>query len=143
MPSIGTLSTYKTPSGEGIRVDDGFEEGMTVPMFYDPMISKLITYGKTREEAIQLMIDAINGYKVQGVATTLSFGKFVCEHKAFTSGNFDTHFVENHYSPKALNAKYVEEEHIAALVGLQLYLEDKDKIKVPKATAANWKQNRS
>lgn len=143
MPSIGTLSTYKTPSGEGIRVDDGFEEGMTVPMFYDPMISKLITYGKTREEAIQLMIDAINGYKVQGVATTLSFGKFVCEHEAFTSGNFDTHFVENHYSPKALNAKYVEEEHIAALVGLQLYLEDKDKIKVPKATAVNWKQNRS
>jgi propionyl-CoA carboxylase alpha chain len=143
MPSIGTLSTYKTPSGEGIRVDDGFEEGMTVPMFYDPMISKLITYGKTREEAIRLMIDAINDYKVEGVATTLSFGKFVCEHEAFTSGNFDTHFVKNHYSANVLKAKYAEEEHIAALVGLQLYLEHKDKIKVPKATSENWKQNRS
>ncbi len=143
MPSIGTLSTYRTPSGEGIRVDDGFEEGMTVPMFYDPMISKLITYGKTREEAIRLMIDAINDYKVEGVATTLSFGKFVCEHEAFTSGKFDTHFVKNHYSPKALKAKYTEEEHIAALVGLQFYLEHKDKIKVPKETAATWKQNRS
>ncbi len=143
MPSIGTLSTYKTPSGKGIRVDDGFEEGMTVPMFYDPMISKLITYGKTREEAIRLMIDAINGYTVEGVATTLSFGKFVCEHEAFTSGNFDTHFVKNHYSPQALKSKYAEEEHIAALVGLQLYLEYKDKIKVPQAITTNWKQNRS
>jgi propionyl-CoA carboxylase alpha chain len=143
MPSIGTLYTYKTPSGEGIRVDDGFEEGMTVPMFYDPMISKLITYGKTRGEAIRLMIDAINDYKVEGVATTLSFGKFVCEHKAFTSGKFDTHFVKNHYSPTALKAKYTEEEHIAALVGLQLYLEHKGKIKVPNATAVTWKQNRS
>jgi acetyl-CoA carboxylase biotin carboxylase subunit len=143
MPSIGTLSTYKTPSGEGIRVDDGFEEGMTVPMFYDPMISKLITYGKTRGEAIRLMIDAINDYKVEGVATTLSFGKFVCEHKAFTSGKFDTHFVKNHYSPTALKAKYTEEEHIAALVGLQFYLEHKGKIKVPNATAVTWKQNRS
>jgi len=143
MPSIGTLSTYITPSGKGIRVDDGFEEGMTVPMFYDPMISKLITYGKTRNEAIRLMIDAINDYKVEGVATTLSFGKFVCEHEAFTSGNFDTHFIKNHYSPEAVKAKYAEEEQIAALVGLQLYLEHKDKIKVPKATVANWKQNRS
>jgi propionyl-CoA carboxylase alpha chain len=143
MPSIGTLYTYKTPSGEGIRVDDGFEEGMTVPMFYDPMISKLITYGKTRGEAIRLMIDAINDYKVEGVATTLSFGKFVCEHKAFTSGKFDTHFVKNHYSPTALKAKYTEEEHIAALVGLQFYLEHKGKIKVPNATAVTWKQNRS
>jgi len=52
MPSIGTLSTYKTPVGEGIRVDDGFEEGMEVPIYYDPMISKLITYGKDRAEAI-------------------------------------------------------------------------------------------
>ncbi len=143
MPSIGTLSTYKTPTGKGIRVDDGFEEGMTVPMFYDPMIAKLITYGKTRDEAIQLMITAINDYKVEGVATTLSFGKFVCEHDAFTSGNFNTHFVKNHYNPEELKAKYTEEEHIAALVGLQLYLKDKDMLKVPKRAAVDWKKNRS
>ena len=138
MPSIGTLSTYKTPSGEGIRVDDGFEEGMTVSMYYDPMISKLITYGKTREEAIQLMVQAIDGYQVEGVETTLSFGKFVCEHDAFKSGDFDTHFVKNHYSPEALTAKYDEEKKIAAMVGLQLYLEQKEKLKVPTAKSQDW-----
>ncbi|MGB5372109.1 MAG: acetyl-CoA carboxylase biotin carboxylase subunit, partial [Flavobacteriaceae bacterium] len=80
MPSIGTLSTYRRPEGAGIRLDDGFEQGMVVPIYYDPMLSKLITYGKNREEAIQRMIEAIGQYKIEGVATTLAFGKFVCEH---------------------------------------------------------------
>ena len=143
MPSIGILSTYKTPTGEGIRVDDGFEEGMIVPMYYDPMLAKLITYGKTREEAIQLMVQAIDDYRIEGVATTLSFGKFVCEHEAFISGNFDTHFVQHHYSPEALTAKYEEEKKIAAMVGLQLYLDQKASLKVPMAASQDWKQNRS
>lgn len=143
MPSIGTLSTYKTPVGEGIRVDDGFEEGMEVPIYYDPMISKLITYGKNREEAIQLMIKAIDGYKVEGVATTLSFGKFVCEHEAFTSGNFDTHFVKNYYSPELLEKQYAEERRIAALVALKLYLENDKIVKIPTKVSSNWKKSRT
>ncbi|WP_423996917.1 acetyl-CoA carboxylase biotin carboxylase subunit [Maribacter sp. IgM3_T14_3] len=143
MPSIGTLSTYKTPVGEGIRVDDGFEEGMEVPIYYDPMISKLITYGKNREEAIQLMIKAIDGYKVEGVATTLSFGKFVCEHEAFTSGNFDTHFVKNYYSPEHLEKQYAEEKRIAALVALKLYLENDKIVKIPTKVSSNWKKSRA
>ncbi|APQ17584.1 acetyl-CoA carboxylase biotin carboxylase subunit [Maribacter hydrothermalis] len=143
MPSIGTLSTYKTPVGEGIRVDDGFEEGMEVPIYYDPMISKLITYGKNREEAIQLMIKAIDNYKVEGVATTLSFGKFVCEHEAFTSGNFDTHFVKNYYSPEHLEKQYAEERRIAALVALKLYLENDKIVKIPTKISSNWQKNRA
>lgn len=142
IPSIGTLSTYKTPVGDGIRVDDGFEEGMEVPIYYDPMLSKLITYGKTREEAIQLMITAINNYKVEGVATTLSFGKFVCEHEAFTSGNFDTHFVKNYYSPELLEKQYAEERRIAALVALKLYLENDKTLKMPTKVASNWQKSR-
>ena len=143
MPSIGTLSTYKTPVGEGIRVDDGFEEGMEVPIYYDPMISKLITYGKNREEAIQLMIKAIDDYKVEGVATTLSFGKFVCEHEAFRSGNFDTHFVKNYYSPELLEKQYAEERRIAALVALKLYLENDKTLKIPTKVSSNWKKSRA
>ncbi|HAF78713.1 MAG TPA: acetyl-CoA carboxylase biotin carboxylase subunit [Maribacter sp.] len=142
MPSIGTLSTYKVPVGEGIRVDDGFEEGMEVPIYYDPMLSKLITYGKTREEAIQLMIKAIENYKVEGVATTLSFGKFVCEHEAFTSGNFDTHFVKNYYSPEHLEMQYAEERRIAALVALKLYRENEKVLKVPSKNSSNWQKSR-
>ncbi len=142
MPSIGTLSTYTKPEGEGIRLDDGFEEGMEVPIYYDPMLSKLITYGKTREEAIQLMIKAIDDYKIEGVSTTLSFGKFVCEHEAFRSGDFDTHFVKNYYSPEKITTQYETEKEIAALVGLKLYLADKEKIKKPETTESNWQINR-
>lgn len=131
LPSVGNLSTYKIPVGNGIRVDNGFEEGMDIPIYYDPMLSKLITYGKTREEAIQLMIDAIDNYKIEGVFTTLPFGKFVCEHEAFRTGNFDTHFVKNYYTPKLLQKGLDQEAKIAALVGLTLYLEDQKKIRVP------------
>jgi propionyl-CoA carboxylase alpha chain len=143
-PSIGTLTTYQLPSGEGIRVDNGFEEGMEIPIYYDPMISKLITYGKNREEAIQLMITAIENYKVEGIATTLPFGKFVCEHEAFRSGEFDTHFVKNYYSPDQLQQQYNEERRIAALVGLQLLLDDQKIVKSPDVISANWeKRNKS
>lgn len=123
-PSIGVLETYQHPVGENIRVDDGFEEGMEIPIYYDPMISKLITYGNTREEAIELMKQAISNYKVKGIETTLPFGKFVCEHEAFTSGNFDTHFVKKYYTPELLEAGYEKEAKIAAQVALQQYLKE-------------------
>jgi acetyl-CoA carboxylase biotin carboxylase subunit len=129
LPSVGNLSTYQIPTGTGIRVDDGFEEGMDIPIYYDPMLSKLITYGNTRDEAIQLMIEAIDKYKIEGVKTTLPFGKFVCEHEAFRSGNFDTHFVQNYYSPEKLKIKHEEEAKIAALIGLKIYLEDQKVLK--------------
>ena len=143
MPSIGTLTTYKAPTGEGIRVDDGFEEGMEVPIYYDPMLSKLITYGKNREEAIQLMIEAIDQYKVEGVATTLPFGKYVCGHEAFISGNFDTHFVKKYYTPEQLEAQYAEERKVAALLSLKLYLENKKRLKIPNAPISEWQKNRA
>jgi len=142
LPSVGTLEKYTRPVGEQIRLDDGYEEGMDIPIYYDPMIAKLITYGKTREEASQIMLKAIEGYEIEGVATTLSFGKFVFEHKAFISGNFDTHFVKNYYSPEQLQKDQLEEKEIAAALGLQLYLEDKKQLKVPNVEESNWKKNR-
>jgi len=141
LPSIGNLSTYQVPEGEGIRTDDGFEEGMDIPIYYDPMIAKLITYGKNRTEAIQKMIEAISNYKIEGVQTTLPFGKFVCEHDAFRSGNFDTHFVKNYYAPEKLKAQQRAEAKIAALLGLKIYLENKKQLKVIDVKESNW-QNR-
>lgn len=131
LPSVGTLETYKLPTGEGVRVDNGFEEGMDVPIYYDPMLSKLITYGKNREEAIQLMIKAIEDYHIEGVQTTLPFGKYVCEHEAFRSGNFDTHFVKNYYSPEALKESTEEEAKIAAIMALKQYKEDQKLLRTP------------
>ena len=86
LPSIGTLTKYIKPGGEGIRVDDGYEEGMAIPVYYDPMIAKLVTHGKDRTDAIQKMKAAIKEYKIEGVATTLPFGKFVFEHRSFFVG---------------------------------------------------------
>ncbi|MRI00702.1 acetyl-CoA carboxylase biotin carboxylase subunit [Kriegella sp. EG-1] len=142
MPSIGVLSTYKKPVGAGIRVDDGFEEDMEVPIYYDPMLSKLISYGKNREEAIQLMIEAIELYEVEGVATTLAFGKFVCEHEAFKSGDFDTHFVKHHFSQEKMQEHKAEEQKVAAMVGLKLLLENSKNLKLPIANDSNWHKNR-
>ena len=131
LPSVGTLETYKLPIGKGIRVDNGFEEGMEIPIYYDPMLSKLITYGKTRNEAIQLMLHAIENYHIEGVQTTLPFGKFVCEHEAFVSGNFDTHFVKNYYSPEKLLEQQKVEAEIAALIALKQYIEDQQLLRLP------------
>ena len=131
LPNVGFLSTYKLPEGEGIRVDNGIEEGMDVPIYYDPMLSKLVTYGKTREESIELMIKAIDNYHVEGVATTLPFGKFVMEHEAFRSGDFDTGFVKSYYNPEKMKANLDIEAEIAAMIALKQYISDKQILRLP------------
>ena len=104
---------------------------MDIPIYYDPMLSKLITYGSTRLEAIQLMIKAIDNYHVEGVKTTLPFGKYVCENNAFRSGNFDTHFVKNYYSPEALKAETENEAKIAALIAVKHYIKNQKLLRLP------------
>ncbi|MFV5697623.1 acetyl-CoA carboxylase biotin carboxylase subunit [Flavobacterium sp. ZT3R17] len=131
LPSVGHLDVYQLPVGEGIRVDNGFEQGMDIPIYYDPMLAKLITYGETREEAIQVMLKAIEGYQVEGVQTTLPFGKFVFEHEAFRSGKFDTHFVKNYYNADVLKNQMAQEAEIAALVALKQYFEDQKIVRLP------------
>jgi propionyl-CoA carboxylase alpha chain len=131
LPSVGNLETYQLPVGEGIRVDNGFREGMDIPIYYDPMLSKLITYGKTREEAIELMLDAIQNYKVKGVQTTLPFGSFVFAHEAFRTGNFDTHFVKNYYAPEMIKEQTANEAEVAAMIALYQFLEDKKIVRLP------------
>ncbi len=119
LPDIGTLKTYRTPKGNGVRVDDGFEEGMEIPIYYDPMIAKLITFGKDRNEAIARMIRAIDEYQITGIQTTLGFGKFVMQHEVFTSGNFDTHFVNKYFKPEFLKKNLPEEAFIAAIAAVR------------------------
>ena len=131
LPSVGHLDVYQLPVGEGIRVDNGFEQGMDIPIYYDPMLAKLITYGETREEAIQIMIKAIENYHVEGVQTTLPFGKFVFEHEAFRSGKFDTHFVKNYYNADVLKKQMAKEAEIAALVAMKQYFEDQKIVRLP------------
>lgn len=144
LPDIGTLQTYKTPKGNGVRVDDGFEQGMEIPIYYDPMIAKLITYGKDREEAIERMIRAIDEYEITGIQTTLSFGKFVMQHEAFRSGNFDTHFVSKNFNADSLKIDNEDEALIAAIFGA-IYLKKQvtsTKSVLNEQIESNWRKNR-
>ncbi|UII25308.1 acetyl-CoA carboxylase biotin carboxylase subunit [Fulvivirga maritima] len=116
LPDIGKLKLYKRPQGPGVRVDDGFEEGMQIPIHYDPMIAKLITFDEDRNKATSRMIRAINEYEISGIETTLEFCKYVLQHEAFVSGNFDTKFVEKYFSAdKLANTSSKKEEEIAAV----------------------------
>ena len=123
-PDIGTLDRYRIPAGRHIRVDDAFEEGMEIPIYYDPMIAKLVVLGKTREEAIDRCIAAIDNYQISGVKTTLDFGKFVLKHPAFRSGNFDTNFVKMHFSDPALLKDAMQEEERALVYALDTIWQD-------------------
>lgn len=144
LPDIGTLLTYKTPQGYGVRVDDSFEEGMAIPIHYDPMIAKLITFGKTREEAIHRMIRAIDDYRISGIETTLTFGKFAMQHEAFVSGNFDTKFIDKYFKPELLPVRIADEAFVALAAGM-LYKQER-KASAPIVESArsesSWKQNR-
>jgi len=110
-PDIGTLNRYRIPSGNYVRVDDAFLEGMDIPIYYDPMIAKLVIWGENREQAIDRAIDAIDNYQISGVKTTLDFGKYVLKHPAFRSGDFDTNFVKHYFQdPTIMHEAMMEEE---------------------------------
>lgn len=121
LPDTGTLNTYIVPQGPGVRVDDGYEQGMEIPIYYDPMISKLITYGANREQARLRMIRAINEYQISGVATTLDFCDFALKHDAFISGNFDTKFVDKYFTPESLNDNSIEKEELAIALAAHVF----------------------
>lgn len=111
-PDIGTLKRYGKPQAEYIRIDDAFEEGMEIPIYYDPMIAKLVTYGKDRVQAMDRMIKAIDEFQISGLKTTLDFGKYVMQHEAFRSGDFDTNFVKHYFSdPAVMKESQKDEAH--------------------------------
>ncbi|MDZ4681278.1 MAG: acetyl-CoA carboxylase biotin carboxylase subunit [Saprospiraceae bacterium] len=142
LPSIGKLERYRRPTGDGVRVDDGYEEGMDIPIYYDPMIAKLATWGPTRDVAIRRMKDAIAAYEIKGPATTLPFGYFVCGHDAFISGNFDTNFVKRYFTPDLLKSADEETAQIAAVIALKAYERESERLKIPSSLYSRWRNKR-
>ncbi|MEZ5046769.1 MAG: acetyl-CoA carboxylase biotin carboxylase subunit [Chitinophagaceae bacterium] len=124
MPDMGTLKVYDRPQAEWIRIDDGYEQGLEIPIYYDPMIGKLIVWGATRDEAIARMDEAILKFKIIGIETTLSFGKWAIHQEAFTKRNYDTHFIANYFSTDALSHTNEEEKELAALSAYFIYKEE-------------------
>ncbi|MHB1920941.1 MAG: acetyl-CoA carboxylase biotin carboxylase subunit [Chitinophagaceae bacterium] len=120
LPETGHLDLYIRPQGIGVRVDDGYEQGQNIPVYYDSMIAKLVVWGKDRSEAIERMIRAIDEFQITGVKTTLPFGRWAFHHPAFISGNLDTHFIEKYFSPEQMEQPRKEDERVAAMLALEL-----------------------
>ena len=145
-PDIGNLKRYRIPSGRSVRVDDAFVEGMDIPIYYDPMIAKLVVWGKTREEAINRTIKAIDEYQISGLKTTLDFGKFVLKHEAFRSGNFDTNFIKHYFEDPTIMHTAMEEELDALQHGInQIWdsIKERDKKEfASREISSSWKNAR-
>ena len=115
LPNVGTVETYKVPQGSGIRVDDCMESGMEIPIYYDNMLAKLIVWAPNRLDAIARMRRAISEYVITGIETTLMFGDFVMTHPAFIEGKFDTHFIQQYFTPEAMLPPVLNEQEQALL----------------------------
>ncbi|MGZ5303716.1 MAG: acetyl-CoA carboxylase biotin carboxylase subunit [Bacteroidia bacterium] len=142
LPSTGKLITYRTPDGPGIRVDSGYEEGMDIPVFYDPMIAKLTVHAATREEAITKMLRAIDDFKIEGISNTLAFGRFVMQQPDFVKGRFDTQFVSKYFKPEYLQSEN-EEELLAAAILAAMQLQKTAKsasAQMQSPTQGGWKK---
>jgi propionyl-CoA carboxylase alpha chain len=98
LPSIGFLKKYKEPNPhEHIRIDTGVQEGSEISIYYDPMISKLITWGKDRKTALELLDKAMEEYVIRGVIHNVGFGQSILHNEAFKSGNYSTAFIPTYY----------------------------------------------
>ena len=146
LPDIGTLIRYNIPKGNGVRVDDGFEQGMSIPFYYDPMIAKLVCHAPDRMTAIEKTIRALDEYEINGVETTIGFCKFAVDHEAFRSGNFDTNFVSKYFKPESPVHQAQDESEIIA-AGIAALINNNVPVKNPTRSTggnskSNWKMNR-
>ena len=102
LPSTGKIMRLREPKGPGIRLDSGIYEKYEVPVYYDPLLSKLIVYGETREDVIRRSRRALSEFVIAGVKTNLPFHRWLLQQEAFAAGDFDTHFIDQRFSPEQL-----------------------------------------
>jgi len=115
LPSPGTITTLVLPEGESVRNDVGTYEGDQISTYYDPMISKLLTRGHSRAEALERMEDALADYQVEGVKTNLSLLRTVIAHPAFRTGSVTTEFLDSELPPEALADQATDAPLLSAL----------------------------
>jgi acetyl-CoA carboxylase biotin carboxylase subunit len=144
MPDTGKLNIYIRPQGPGVRVDDGYEQGMDIPIFYDPMIAKLIVWGKDRQEALDRLCRAVDEFKIQGIQTTLAFGKWAVQQPAFIEGKFDTNFIGKYFKPEYLIHESKAEAEVAASLASILWESGKKGVQAltENNKVSKWKMQR-
>lgn len=139
IPAIGSIDKYDPPQHEWVRLDDFVYEGYEIPIYYDNMFAKLIVWGEDRTQAIQRMIIACNEFTIEGVPTTLDFGRFVMQHPKFVEGDFDTNFIAQYYTPEGRAEQDADINKAAALFTYLEFNEHKV-VKVAEHTLSNWRK---
>jgi acetyl-CoA carboxylase biotin carboxylase subunit len=142
-PSPGLIRYLNLPQGPGVRNENGVYAGYTVPVFYDPMLSKLVCHGSTREEAIARMKRALAEYRVEGIETTIPFFTFIMNDPDFVAGKFDTGFIDR-LLPRmdfAHHAKDGANTHGDAAIAAAAIMafEEAQRVKLPEDLGSRWK----
>ncbi|MDE2962837.1 MAG: acetyl-CoA carboxylase biotin carboxylase subunit, partial [Acidobacteriota bacterium] len=120
LPSPGLIRSLRQPSGPGVREDSGIYQGWEVPVYYDPMLSKLVTWAETRSEAVSRMDRALGEYRISGIKTTIPFFRNILAHPKFLSAELSTDFIEKFYRPdRSLPGR--EELREVAAIGAALH----------------------
>ncbi len=125
MPCPGRITSLRTPGGPGVRDDSGVFEGFEIPIYYDPIISKLVVWGKDRPEAVARMKRALNEYVVTGVKTSIPFHIRVMNNRHFLEGNFDTNFIEKVFFQEEKQRELPHYEVAVIAAAIQLYLDER------------------
>ncbi len=132
LPASGTIAALHDPAGPGVRLDSGIYEGMPVPLYYDPLLAKLICWGQDRAEALARLRRALEEYVISGVRTTIPFAQWLLHHPRFVAGDFSTDFIAEEWHPEAEGTAdgvrptengALDDEELAALVAV-LALQD-------------------
>ncbi len=118
LPSVGTLLKVEEPAGPNIRVDSGISTGLVISPYYDPMLSKLITYAENREDCINKMVWALSRYVILGITSNIYFLKTVLEHEQFHNGNTTTHFIDDYFKDWTVSKHALP---VDALISLAVY----------------------
>jgi acetyl-CoA carboxylase, biotin carboxylase subunit len=142
LPSTGTIRRMISPGGPGIRIDSGYREGDAVTIHYDPLISKVISWGRTRNEALMRMIRALNEYTIQGVRTNINACLDILRHPSFVEGTYTTRLIAELYSTTD-EKSYNEFEAAAAAVAAAISAHENKKRTVRQAdtgyAGSRWK----
>ncbi|HEX8619486.1 MAG TPA: acetyl-CoA carboxylase biotin carboxylase subunit [Thermoanaerobaculia bacterium] len=140
-PSPGLIRHISLPQGPGVRNDQGVYAGYTVPVFYDPMLSKLIVHGATRDEAIARMRRALAEYRVEGIMTTIPFFTFIMNNPDFISANFDTGYIDRILPQLDFAQRPASEHHVDAAIAAAAILafEESQNVKLPEDSASRWR----
>ena len=141
-PSPGLIRYINLPQGPGVRNDQGVYAGYTVPVFYDPMLSKLIVHGENREEAIARMRRALAEYRVEGIMTTIPFFTFIMNDPEFQAGMFDTGYIDRILPDIDFAHRPADDRHIDAAIAAAAILafEEFEKVQLPADTASAWRE---